>query len=232
MLIQGRRADSVTPPFLSRTVFKTRSGASESRIGEYHFQNCRERAAPVRGCPLVVCGDRDCVDRTDARRWSAVSDDWSALYSSHARDIASFLLKLTGDREEASDLMQETFVRAMRSNTNAGELHSARAWLYRIAANLAHDHHRRTAVLRFVRFSGREEGASGISDPQVELVRRALRTLPFARATALLLHYDAGFARKEIAELEGISEEAVKSRLARGRDAFARAFERLGGRMT
>jgi RNA polymerase sigma-70 factor (ECF subfamily) len=172
------------------------------------------------------------LDRVEPTRWSAVSSDWSALYSSHAPDIASFLLKLTGDPEEASDLMQETFVRAMRSNKGARDLRSARAWLFRIAANLAHDHHRRKTLLRFVPFSGREEGASGLSDPEDELVRRALRAVPIAQATTLLLHYDVGFQRKEIAQLEGISEEAVKSRLARGRDAFSRAFERLGGRIT
>jgi RNA polymerase sigma-70 factor (ECF subfamily) len=160
-----------------------------------------------------------------------VSADWSALYSAHAPDIASFLLKLTGDREVASDLMQETFVRAIRSSVDARELQSPRAWLFRIAANLAHDHRRRRALLRFVPFSGQETGATGVGDPEADLVQRALRALPVAQATALLLHYEAGFSRKEIAQLGGVTEEAVKSRLARGRDAFAKAFERMGGRI-
>lgn len=160
-----------------------------------------------------------------------MSADWSALYSAHAPDIASFLLKLTGDREVASDLMQETFVRAIRSGADLRELHSPRAWLFRIAANLAHDHRRRRALLRFVPFSGREIGATGVGDPEGDLVHRALRALPVAQATTLLLHYEAGFSRKEIAQMEGVSEEAVKSRLARGRDAFARQFERMGGRL-
>jgi RNA polymerase sigma-70 factor (ECF subfamily) len=173
------------------------------------------------------------VDSAEATRWSgAVSADWSALYGAHAADIASFLLKLTGDREVASDLMQETFVRAMRSGVDARELRSARAWLFRIAANLAHDRRRRQALLRFVPFSGREIGATGVGDPLGDLVQRALRSLPTAQAAALLLHYEAGFSRQEIAQMEGVTEEAVKSRLARGRDAFAKAFERSGGRIT
>lgn len=160
-----------------------------------------------------------------------VSAEWSALYTAHAPDIASFLLKLTGDREVASDLMQETFVRAIRSGVGADELRSARAWLFRIAANLANDHRRRRALLRFAPFSDREMGASGVGDPEGDLVQRALRSLPVAQAATLLLHYEAGFSRKEIAQQQGISEEAVKSRLARGREAFARAFERMGGRI-
>jgi RNA polymerase sigma-70 factor (ECF subfamily) len=160
-----------------------------------------------------------------------MSADWSALYTSHAHDIASFLLKLTGDREAASDLMQETFVRAIRADVDTGELRSARAWLFRIAANLAHDHRRRRALLRFVPFSGREIGAGDVGDPEADLVQRALRALPVAQATTLLLHYDAGFSRKEIAQMEGVGEEAVKSRLARGRAAFAGRFQKMGGRL-
>jgi len=158
-----------------------------------------------------------------------VSTEWSALYTEHAPDIASYLVKMTGDREVASDLMQETFVRAIRSHVDTRDLRSARAWLFRIAANLARDHRRRRALLRFVPFSGREPGTAGARDGERDLIERALRALPHAQATTLLLHYDAGFSRKEIAEMEGITEEAVKSRLARGREAFAERFERMGG---
>jgi len=84
-------------------------------------------------------------------------------------------------------------------------------------------------VLRFTPFSGREPGPSGIPDPDTELVHRALRALPEAQSAALLLHYDAGFSRQEIAQLAGITEEAVKSRLWRGRERFLREFARLGG---
>jgi RNA polymerase sigma-70 factor (ECF subfamily) len=158
-----------------------------------------------------------------------MSAEWASLYSAHASDIASFLLKLTGDTEVASELMQETFVRAIRSGTDAQTLQSARGWLFRIAANLAHDHRRRRALLRFVPFSGREASTSALDDPGPDLVRRALQSLPATQATTLLLHYEAGFSRKEIAEQEGTTEEAIKSRLARGREAFARSYVRMGG---
>lgn len=162
------------------------------------------------------------------RRVAAVNTDWSALYSEHAAALASFLTKLTGDREVASELMQETFVRAIRSGSEM-ELRSARAWLFRIAANLARDHHRRRKLLRFVPFSGREPDPRVMGDPEIGLLHRALQQLPAKLSTTLLLHYDAGFSRREIADMEGVTEDAVKSRLARGREAFARAFERLGG---
>lgn len=156
-----------------------------------------------------------------------VSSYWAALYSEHATALTVFLRKLTGDPEVASELMQETFVRAIRSGGES-DLRSARAWLFRIAGNLARDHHRRRRLLRFVPFTGREPDPARI-DPDADLVHRALRQLPGTLATTLLLHYDAGFSRKEIAGMDGVTEDAVKARLARGRDAFAQAYERLGG---
>lgn len=165
----------------------------------------------------------------DLGRANVVGAEWSALYAEHAPAIARFLAKLTGDREMAAELTQETFVRAMRARPDSAELRSARAWLFRIATNLAHDHRRRRALVRFTPFSGREPGPSGIPDPDTELVHRALRRLPEAQAAALLLHYDAGFSRLEIAQMAGITEEAVKSRLLRGRERFVREFARLGG---
>ena len=170
------------------------------------------------------------VEAADARaRASAVSAEWSALYAEHAPALSAFLAKLTGDREVAAELMQETFVRAIRARSEGTEIRSSRAWLYRIAANLGRDHLRRRALLRFIPFSRTEPGAEGMPDPDTELVHRALRAIPAEQATTLLLHYDAGFSRAEIAMMAGIGEEAVKSRLARGRERFIREFERLGG---
>lgn len=158
-----------------------------------------------------------------------MSSDWSALYSEHAVGLASFLRKLTGDPEVASELVQETFVRAIRSG-DATELHSARARLFRVARNLARDHARRQRLVQFVPFSGREVNPAR-TDPDADLVHRALRQLPSTLSTTLLLHYDAGFARREIAEMDGVTEDAVKARLARGRQAFARAFAEIGGEL-
>jgi RNA polymerase sigma-70 factor (ECF subfamily) len=158
-----------------------------------------------------------------------VTPDWERLYAEHAEGLLRYLMKLTGDRELASELMQETFVRGLRS-INDDRIASMRAWLYRVATNLARDHHRRARLLRFVPFSGREIADSSASDADTEAMHQALRAIPFAQSSALLLHYEGGFTRAEIARLSGVTEEAVKSRLARGRDAFLRRYEALGGR--
>lgn len=157
----------------------------------------------------------------------AGSSAWAELYAQHATALLHYLAKLTGDREEATELLQETFLRGMRSGRSATELSAPRAFLFRIATNAARDRYRRRMLLRFIPFTGREVDPTDRLDPHTMLVHQVLASLPQSQAAALLLHYDAGLSRREIAEMDGVTEAAIKSRLARARDAFAAAYERL-----
>jgi RNA polymerase sigma-70 factor (ECF subfamily) len=56
--------------------------------------------------------------------------------------------------------------------------------------------------------------------PERDQVRRILSTLPVEQSTALLLHSLEGYSYKEIAEIQGCSVTAVRSRLSRARQAF------------
>lgn len=158
---------------------------------------------------------------------SAVAADWRQLYEEDATVLLRYLAKLTGDREVASELMQETFVRAMRSDPRFDDARAAHAWLFRTATNLARNELRRRRIFAFVPFSGAEHAPRASFDVEAEQVSAALRSLPFDQATTLLLHYHSGFHRDEIAALHGVSEETVKSRLARGRANFIAAYRRL-----
>ena len=55
-------------------------------------------------------------------------------------------------------------------------------------------------------------------------VRAVLATLPAEQATAMLLHSLEGYSYKEIAEIQGCTMTAVRSRIARGRAAFRVAY--------
>ncbi len=141
--------------------------------------------------------------------------------------LVRYLAKLTGDREVAADLTQETFVRAIRAAPDLSDAASARAWVFRTATNLARNYLRRRRIVAFLPFSGRERQEREAFDATADQVRSVLRLLPFEQATTLLLHYYAGFHRSEIARMHGVSEETVKSRLARGRKNFIAAYRRL-----
>ena len=154
---------------------------------------------------------------------------WRELYDAHAAEIVGYLWKLTGDREVATDLMQDTFIAGMRDEQALREPGRARAWLFRIATRLATKRRRRARLIAFVPFAGTERSAEGRPDVEALAVRDAMRSISADQAAALVLHYAHGFTRAEIAELVGRSEETVKSRIARGRRAFLAAYDRQGG---
>ncbi len=164
-----------------------------------------------------------------ARAVASTRLPWRELYDAHAAELAGYLEKLTGDREAAIDLMQDTFIAGMRDEAALRDTTKARAWLFRIATRLATKRRRRARLIAFLPFTGRERAPHEAFDAERSAVRAALRSLSTVQAAALVLHYAHGFTRAEIAELVGRSEETVKSRLARGRRAFLRAYEREGG---
>jgi DNA-directed RNA polymerase specialized sigma24 family protein len=154
---------------------------------------------------------------------------WRELYEAHAAELAGYLWKVTGDREAATDLMQDTFIAGMRDETALREPEKARAWLFTIATRLAIKRLRRARLIAFVPFVGTERSAIGTPDVESLAVRDAMRSIAADQAVALVLHYAHGFTRAEVAALVGRSEETVKSRIARGRRAFLAAYDRQGG---
>jgi len=122
--------------------------------------------------------------------------------------------------------VQDVFVRAMHSSRVPATDAERRPWLYRIATNLAIDELRRRRRFRFLPFSGRE-AVDPPTTAEGDPVRRALAGIPPEQAAALILRLHEGFTRAETAELLGLSEEGVKSRLARGRVRFTEEYLRL-----
>jgi RNA polymerase sigma-70 factor (ECF subfamily) len=155
---------------------------------------------------------------------------WRELYDAHAAELAGYLWKLTGHREDAMDLMQDTFVAAMRDEQALREPEKVRAWLFRIATRLAIKRLRRDRLIAFLPFAGTERSTEGVPGVETLALREAMRAISAEQAAALVLHYGHGFTRAEIAALVGRTEETVKSRIARGRRAFLAAYDRQGSR--
>src|SRR6266849_1817011 len=83
----------------------------------------------------------------------------------HERAIMRYLLRATGDREDALDLFQETWLRAYRSYRQLDSADGLRPWLFRIATNLClnrkRDRMRRARIISDIEF--REEDAGAVS---------------------------------------------------------------------
>lgn len=143
--------------------------------------------------------------------------DPSDLFRRHHVAVFRYLLRRTGERAVAEELMQETFVRVVRNARGYEERGRERAWLFGIAyalvANWARGRTRRpTAVLDEPRVAADPtDAAAGL------LLERVLAALPEADRDVLLLRELGGLDYAEIAETVGSTVAAVRSRLHRAR---------------
>ena len=124
---------------------------------------------------------------------------------------------LTHDADLADDLVQDTLVRALRSQHlfNGGEL---RSWLYTILTNLNRNRLRSLARRPTITAIG-DNDAPDASGPEAggRDIERALATLVEDQRTALLLVVLEGLSYREVAEVQGVPIGTVMSRVARAR---------------
>jgi RNA polymerase sigma-70 factor (ECF subfamily) len=154
----------------------------------------------------------------------------SELYLGHRGEILAFLIPMTRDPEVAEDILQDTFIRLIRE-ARAGRMpDNVRAWLYRVAANLAISRGRRVSTLFRILPRLLERGEPPRPEAEflhqerdAELHAALGRMRPDGRA-ALLLAAE-GFNGHEIAAAIGRSESATRTLLYRSRIELRRLAE-------
>jgi RNA polymerase sigma-70 factor (ECF subfamily) len=148
------------------------------------------------------------------------------FYERNARGLWAYLARVTGNREQADDLLQETFYRFLRAaSTYESESHRRNS-LYRIATNLAHDARRQSLVRAPVISAGNDiENVStgdqaGATERSAD-VTRALSSLKPRERAMLWLAYAEGASHDEIAGALGIRVASLKPMLFRARRKMA-----------
>jgi RNA polymerase sigma-70 factor, ECF subfamily len=124
---------------------------------------------------------------------------------------------LTHDRDITDDIVQETLVRALRSE-HLFQGTDVRAWLYTILTNL--NRNRLRSLVRAPRLSPiQDNDAADFAGPELggRDIERALATLPEEQRSALLLIVLEGLTYREVAEMLAVPIGTVTSRLARAR---------------
>jgi RNA polymerase sigma factor (sigma-70 family) len=170
---------------------------------------------------------------------------FARLVERHQTLVCAITCAGTGSGE---DLAQETFIEAWKSLSTLREPSLLRAWLAGIARNLVAGAARRAARTAPAAPAAEVDPTvpavadEAIAREEAAIVRRALATLPAAYREPLLLFYWEDQSVARVAETLGLSEDAVKQRLARGRRlvraelaaALARGLPRLrpGGAFT
>jgi RNA polymerase sigma-70 factor, ECF subfamily len=178
---------------------------------------------------------RPTVPRPTVPRPTVGMTDWAAVYRTTYPDLVRYLHRKVWDEERACDLAQEAFARAIDGRRSPGDPANPRAWVFRIAANLALDEARLVIRRRRHLTLLRAEPVQVEEPDPVERLEREAREVA-ARAAlerlsdrdreALLL-WDAGMSYVEIAEQTGLAVGAVGTTLARARKRLVDAHAEL-----
>ncbi|HEX2843292.1 sigma-70 family RNA polymerase sigma factor [Hyphomicrobium sp.] len=154
------------------------------------------------------------------------------LVDRHLTSIVTLARRMLKDEAEADDIAQEALLRLWRAGETL-ELgpHGLRPWLRRVTSNLCLDRirsTRRTVVTDEVPEMA-EEPTQEAGLEQQDLARRvgeAMNALPERQRRALTLFHHEGLSQAEVAEVLGVSDEAVESLLARARRALRASLEK------
>lgn len=165
---------------------------------------------------------------------------WEELVKAHTRRVYGICLRFTGKDSEAQDLTQDVFLRVFRTvrSFRAGE-GSFSVWLTRLTRNLLIDHYRRTKKERITdsiedqlpvleeRTRSETRADSVLAGREAsEALQCALGKLsPELRETVILRDLEE-LDYREVAQILGVPEGTVKSRLNRGRAELARILRR------
>ncbi len=188
---------------------------------------------PVTVQPVGMAGEFELLVRCRAGEGPA----WKELYDGHFDFVYRVARRLGTPEPELDDVVQETFLVAFRklADFRSGRLST---WLYRIAANVTSDRHRRRRVRRAFAtvFGAFEEEPIQELTPQRELEAREVehevsrileRMAPKKREVFVLFELE-GLSGEQIAELTGCRVSTVWTRLHYARKEFERLARKRG----
>ncbi|MGZ3674871.1 MAG: RNA polymerase sigma factor, partial [Ktedonobacterales bacterium] len=137
--------------------------------------------------------------RSGEQTWS-----FERIYDEYKTPIYNYIYHLVGNREQADDLTQDTFVKAYKALPKMDASLKLSAWLYRIATNTAYDALRRRKLIAWLPWQDLDHEPADVesADPQetigtTELVQAALKRMPRHYRAALLLYTQEGFSYAE-----------------------------------
>ena len=146
--------------------------------------------------------------------------DYDDLWARHSTAVLGYLARRCESREDAADLLAETFLVAWRRLATVPRPPDDRPWLFGVAANLLANHRRGLARRsRATRALRDQLGALVVPEPSVEAlaVREALSRLPAVDREVLTLAAWEGLTAREIAQVLDLSQTAVTTRQTRAR---------------
>jgi len=152
------------------------------------------------------------------------AQEFGRLFERTKQSLLAQAYLLTGDRQEAQDLVQEAFLRAWRDWRRVSTLERPDAWLRRVLYNLAVGRWRRLAVRRARSALLTVDTTSPAASAEHLDVISALRALPPNQRQALVLTAFVGLTAAEVAKEMRTSEGSVRVWVSRARAALGAAL--------
>jgi len=183
---------------------------------------------PVADVTLLDVG-RLHADPAEADVAFAMDEDaFRAFYDRTAGPLWGYLSRISGDRQVADDLLQESYYRLLKANVTFENEAHRRNYLYRIATNLVRDTRRGARPLFEDGIEMTTIAASdGPASPEQRAdVRKALGRLKPRERALLWLAYAQGSSHAEIADVLGLKTGSIKLLLFRARRKLAGLLER------
>jgi RNA polymerase sigma-70 factor (ECF subfamily) len=183
------------------------------------------------------------MEETDAaalaRAKAGDKDGFRLLVERHSRSVFRLAYRLTGNEQDAEDVVQETFLRAYKQLQHFESRASFGTWLYRIAANYSLD-----LIRSRKRHQTEQPAGDGESDPMLSIaapepgpdrvaygaqvekrVAAALAALSEQERTAFVLRHFEGFSIEEISGTLGVGASAAKHSVFRAVQKLRKALE-------
>ena len=151
------------------------------------------------------------------------------LYRLHAAEVFRYAYAVLGNRADAEDVTQTTFVNALRALERGERPRKPTNWLITIAHNLIRQRFRQQQARPLEVELDRDVAAAEDADdgPSIDELVRALQRIPPTQRQALVLRELEGRSYGEIGELLGVSQSALEALIFRARRSLAEELENL-----
>jgi RNA polymerase sigma-70 factor, ECF subfamily len=173
---------------------------------------------------------------------------FSTLVQRHRGPVFNFILRYVQQQQRAEDLLQETWLKVVRGSSEYQPKARFTTWVFTIARNLCVDHARKESFRKAESLDA-PVGAEPEGPSRAELIAdeagplpdraahnaamrpvllKALSALPDEQREVFVLREFHGVAFKEIAQVTGVNENTVKSRMRYALEGLRKSLEQIG----
>lgn len=173
---------------------------------------------------------------------------FATLVQRHRQPVFNFILRYVGHRQRAEDVLQETWLKVVRSSSEWQPKARFTTWVYTIARNLCVDSARKESFRKTESLdapTGPDDDGRALGETVPDeagagpdraahnvrlrpMLERALLALPVEQREVFLLREYQGIGFKEIAEVTGVNENTVKSRMRYALEGLRKRLAELG----